>query len=642
MRVHTRSAIIEVVWIIAFMVFGSLSGCSGDSEVGNPSTNSVSLFESDTELEGYIKEQLASNIVPYKVEDIAPQAGAQEGDTHGGAYSRTTIQESGVDESDTVKSDGTNLYIARSDEVVIVKAAPASEESIVARIHLGGTVGSLYLYNHLLVIFTIPVGSSWIEPRQEVMIGIPYWIPSQAKTGVVIYDITTPSAPIKLKELEIEGSLVSSRLVSGKLHVVQQFLPALPPIDTTYDGSPDGMKQAVESNTHALDSLTLTDLVPSYTVTDGQGQKSAEAPLVSYRNFYRPGTPEGGSIVTITSLDLDDEELPFDSIGFVGDTHTVYASTSALYLIANTCTGMDEPYTYRSQTMIHKFNLEDLSNISSGSVPGWIVNQFSLGEYADVLHIATTDNTDNFEGFTNSVFCLSQNGSALTITGRIDDITPGERIYSARFIGDRGYLVTFMQVDPLITLDLSDPEHPAMIGELVLPGYSCYIHPVDDDYLVTLGMETTAQGDLVLNGGVQLSLFDVSDPTLPELLDRVTIGVRGTYSEALWNHKAFTFFADENFIAFPVDLHEDSGGREDPWTTGILSFSGLYVYRLNAGVGFDYLGRISTATDEYPIYGYWTRGIFMDDTVHVVNQNEVNSANVSDIEHTIHTLVLTE
>jgi hypothetical protein len=267
-------------------------------------------------------------------------------------------------------------------------------------------------------------------------------------------------------------------------------------------------------------------------------------------------------------------------------------------------------------------------------VPGWIVNQFSLGEYGGVLRIATTDYTEDFSGFTNAVFCLKPDGERLKAIGRIDGITPGEKIYAARFIGARGYLVTFVQVDPLITLDLSDPSRPAILGELVLPGYSTYIHPVDDDRLVTLGLKTLEEGGWVLNDGLQLSLFDVSDPARPSLMDQVILGDRGTSSEALWNHKAFTFHTEADFIAFPVDLYEAEGGG-DPWTTGTYLFSGLYVYGLDRDAGFSLLGRISTLADEGLFYSYWTRGIFMEDSVLAVNADAVWSAEASDIEHTL-------
>ena len=635
MRVHTQRAVMEVIWIVGCMCFIVLPGCSGGTEIGNPTPTAVSSFNSNDELEGYIKDQLASNVVPRNVADLS----AMEGDYQGGSYSSTNIQEAGVDESDVTKTDGTYLYIARRDEVTIVRAAPAADENVVSRIDVSGTVDSLYLYNNLLIIFTIPEGTFWTtRPEQRLIFGMPYWISTQAKTGVLIYDISNPSKPEKLKEVEIEGTLQSSRVVSGKLHVVQQFLPELPAFDVDYNGSSNDQASTIEKNAQSLDSLTLTDLIPSYTVIDEGGQRSTEQPLMTYHNFYRPSIPEGGSIITITTFQLDNATLPFESIGFVGDTHVVYASTSSLYLIANNydCT----TDTCSSHTVIHKFNLTNMSDISSGTVPGWIVNQFSLGEYENVLRIATTDYTKDFSSFTNNVFCLKATGGNLQVIGQIDDISSGEKIYSARFIGARGYLVTFVQVDPLITIDLSDPASPSIAGEIILPGYSTYIHPVDDTSIITLGMNTVEDAGFVLNNGVQLSLFDVSDIAHPDLVARVTIGDRGTDSEALWNHKAFTYFAQDHLIAFPVDLFEAAGNQDDPWTAGNYTFSGLYVYRLNVGEGFDYLGRISTPSAEDLFYSYWTRGIFIGDTVHAVNAGVVRSADVSDIEHTIHTLNL--
>ncbi|MCX5851614.1 MAG: beta-propeller domain-containing protein [Deltaproteobacteria bacterium] len=634
MMYYARRMTTTLIGIALCMCLMLLSGCTGDTESAD-SAASPATFSSSVELESYLREELSSNVVPRNTIDLA----AAEGDFQGGSYSSTNIQEPGVDESDVVKTDGEYLYIARGTEVAIVDAVPADGTLVVSRIDTGGAVDSLYLYGNLLILFTIPEGTWWTTgPDELIILGMPYWISTQAKTTVLMYDISDPANPEKRREVEIEGNLVSSRIVAGKLHVVLQFMPEIPAIDVVYDGTAGDQTATIESNSSALDTLTLEDLVPSYTVTDEEGQEGKEEFLVTYDNFYRPSSPAGGSIITITTFHLDEETLPFESIGFVADAHVVYASDRALYLISNSYACADDGCD--SSTVIHKISFADTSDIAAGSVPGWIVNQFSLGEYEDVLRIATTDYTEDFSGFINHVFCMKAEGGELAIIGRIDDITPGEKIYSARFIGERGYLVTFVQVDPLITLDLSDPTSPAIAGELILPGYSTYIHPVDDTALVTLGMNTVLEEGFILNDGVQLSLFDVSDFANPALTGRVTIGDAGTDSEALWNHRAFTFFTGTNLIAFPVDLFEVSGG-EDPWT-GVYSFSGLYVYRLQAGEGFDYLGRISTAAGEEFFYSYWTRGIFIGDSVYAVNTDAVRSADVADIEHTIRTLDLEE
>lgn len=635
MKVHAHGFMMEVRWVVGCLVMLVLAGCAGGSEVGNPTMSAVSSFDSAAELEGYLKEQLASNIIPRNALDAAPTTDAMEG----GGYSATTVQESGVDESDMVKTDGTHLYIARTNEVVIVRKGAADPGSIAARIPVSGTVESLYLEGDLLVILSLAEGSYSDPGEPRILIGMPSWMPSEARTGVLFYDVSNPGSPRRLKEVELDGSLVSTRLTSGRLHVVQQYVPLIPALDGDYNGTASDQEATVERNTESTAALTLADLIPSYTVIDSQGISGGDLPLVTYDRFYRPAVPEGGSIVTITTFRLEEGGIPFESIGFVGDTHTVYASTSALYLIANVYDVTADATGAR--TLIHRFALDDLSDISSGTVRGWIVNQFSLGEHDGVLRVATTEYSEDFSNLTNSVFCLEPRGAELEVIGSIEDITPGERIYSARFTGERGYLVTFVQVDPLITLDLSDPASPAIAGELILPGYSTYIHPLDDDTILTLGMNTLEESGMVLNDGVQLSVFDVSDFAEPVLMDRVTIGDRGTGSEALWNHKAFTFHAEGNLIAFPVDLYEDQGGS-DPWTWGTFSLSGLYVYRLVEGAGFDFLGTITTQTAEDLSYGSWTRGVFIGTGIFAVNADVLQRADVEDIASTVKSLSLDE
>jgi uncharacterized secreted protein with C-terminal beta-propeller domain len=273
----------------------------------------------------------------------------------------------------------------------------------------------------------------------------------------------------------------------------------------------------------------------------------------------------------------------------------------------------------------------------TGEVIGMTLNQFSMGEYNDVLRIAT--NTGNLWGGTlqSNVYCLEDIGNRLEIIGSLEGLAPGEDIYSARFIGTRGFLVTFVKVDPLFTIDLTDPSNPVVAGELKVPGYSDYIHPLGDNHLLTMGKDTLLEGEIVWYQGLQLSVFDISDFSDPQLQHTERIGDRGTDSEALQNHKAFTFWAENNLLAFPMNLYEHSGPPEYPYSFGEHTFSGLYVYRVTPNEGFEFLGRINTVFE----YG-WLRGLFIEENVYAVNGEAIRSAHIDNIGRTVNVLFLSD
>jgi len=398
----------------------------------------------------------------------------------------------------------------------------------------------------------------------------------------------------------------------------------------------------IDANKQALEPLTLEDMLPSWwEIIDDQ--EDPKGLLVTEVDFYHPEEPGGGSIVTVMTISMDDPTQPVQSAGIVADVHQIYASTRALYLTAtrwyNTVPipaddiNLASSAAYDQTTIIHKFDLTRKKVVHSGSgrAKGRILNQFSLGEHEDVLRIATTTG-ETWQGTSqNHVFCLDEGEKGLKVIGKIENIAPGERIYAARFIGKRGFLVTFVQVDPLFTLDLSDPTNPRIAGELKVPGYSDYIHLLGDNHLLTIGRDVKVEGSAMYFQGLRLSIFDITNFAKPEPAHKALIGDRMTYSEALYNHKAFTFWAENNLLAFPVEGY------------GSQSFTGLHVYEVTTDNGFKNLGRISTRptasqTDYY--YNGWTRGIFIEDYVYAVQSNTIRAAEWEDIGLGVETLLI--
>jgi inhibitor of cysteine peptidase len=559
-----------------------------------------------------------------------------------GGYSDTNLQEAGVDESDKVKTDGNVFYIADGKSFHVVDISADME--VVATLSVDGYVDSLFLYDDKLVVLyesMLSDGGPWIDiPMPDMAFGMPYWIPAKKSQGVAVYDVSDPNQLVNLKTVEFDGHLISSRRVEGKLHIVQQFMPELPPLYNWFDGTKADKENKINANRKAIDEMTLDQLIPYYRVVSDLADAQWEGPIVSSENFFCPVSKDGGgTITTIVTFNLDDASLPFESIGMVMDGHIVYASTKALY-IAN------QRYFFREDvselSMIYKFDLtgEEVRFSASNILQGWILNQFSLGEFEDVLRVATTVGRIGGWGpeSQNNVYCLQAKDENLKIIGELKNLAPGEQIYAARFMGNRGYLVTFVKIDPLFTLDLSNPAAPKVAGELKVPGFSDYIHPYGDDYLITVGKDALPadEGNFAWYQGVQLSIFDVRDFSNPALLHKEIIGDRGTITEAAYNHKAFTFWAEKELLALPLELSEHLSPPAYPYSHGTQTFRGLYVYRVSSNTGFSFLGRIDTEPEPETYQPYffnpWTRSVFVDKQVYAVTSEAVWSALIDQID----------
>ncbi|NOY69887.1 MAG: hypothetical protein GXP53_10465 [Deltaproteobacteria bacterium] len=627
-----------------------LSGCSGGTEVGNPSVGMD--FTSDAELHDYFVEQYASgvssssNILYASAEDGVGTDGADQPEK--GSFSTTNIQEAGVDEGDVVKTDGDFLYIASKNHVKIVAARPgietnANDAAGSRQISVDGDIDELYLYGHLLVIIYTPennAGTPWngadsVDPSVKAdFVGIPYWIPVNARVGILFVDVSNPDAPETIKKITADGRLSGSRRIEGRLHVILQYLPVLPPIHIWYDGTEKNRENVISENRLLLADMPVDAFLPKVTVTGAADAVLKSGRLVPTPDFLRPDPASGGGIVTVLTQDLDDPSSDFSSIGFIADVGTVYASTRSLYLVDTdypwTIDWLDTSGTADFVTHIHMIDLtgEKARLVASGTVPGEVINQFSLGEYQGVLRVATSTGTNWNTDKENHVFCLKPDGTKLAVIGRLDGIAPGEDLYAARFMGTRGFLVTFVKVDPLFTLDLSDPKNPKVAGELTVPGYSTYLHPMSDDLLLAMGKDARVEDGITWYQGLQLSIFDISDFSAPELLFSEHIGARGTGSEALYDHKAFTWFSEKGLLAIPVNLYEHLTLPDQPWEWGTHTFDGLYVYSASGDNGFTFKGRLALTQAQWP---YWSRGIFIGDTVFAVDPDEVKSAPVEEI-----------
>lgn len=579
----------------------------------------------------------------------APQANFAEGgadDTTGGdadgssdtPYSSTNLQEEGVDESDIVKNDGQNIYVLRGNIIHVIQALPADAVSEVATIELDGQGDSLYLREGKLVALT--QRWSWYHPwtgsggaevdatvsveASDILVGGDD--NDGAESTVTVIDVSNPAAPVIEATIKFEGSLASSRLIANRLYLVLATTPRLPP-------NPIPL---------LINAMPLDEWIPDYETTAADGTVVASGDIGSWQDFYRPDYPDGYSIVTVVTVDVDAPTSPFKTTAISADAGTIYASTEALYVT-------DTDYDYssgssRTDTAIHKlsFTQDGTAYRGTGLVPGRLLSQYSLGEYQGYLRVATTvEEFNNGDArLDNNVYVLKESGSedaTLPVVGKIEGIAPGEQIYAARFLGNRGFLVTFRRVDPLYTLDLTDPAAPVIVGELKVPGFSDHIQLLDENHLLTIGKDAQDAGNFAWIQGLQLSIFDVTDPANPTLLHKELIGGRGTSSEANQNPKAFNYYPERQALAFPADVYGTSSGGP---TWGRHEFTGLYVYRVTVENGFEFLGRISSSEGTnaggcFLYYYGFTRGVFIGDTVYSVTERNVKAADLSAVEATL-------
>ncbi|NLF31672.1 MAG: hypothetical protein GX591_12390 [Planctomycetes bacterium] len=509
-----------------------------------------------------------------------------------GDWSGTNNQVEGVDESELVKTDGQYIYYLDGQELVIVNAAAADGLAVASRTAIDGAAAGLHLCGDRLIVLSQQWGGPWLdfptgptlppilleeglvaEDGRIVTSIMPVRpIRPQPTYAVTVYDVSDPARPVIEEQTTGDGRILSSRSIGERLVVVTQDSQWAPEPLLVADGA-DEADDSRRYETEAEYRLRLAEdwqsLIGRFAVAAGS---DASAGTVLDGTVYATGARAGESMISLLLFDLPDGQAgPDASTTTLGLGGTVYASQENLYLAADTWQGGDD---YTPTTFLYQFGLgtDAMPLLATGSVAGSIVNQFSMDEHDGVLRIATTSLGGGAWG--NNLFTLAAANGALETVGSLTGLAVHERIQSVRFMGDEGYLVTFRQIDPLFTLDLSDASRPRVMGELKIPGFSSYLHPMGSDHLIGVGVGET------LNS-VEVSLFDVSDLTAPSRVDAYAFDADGwSSSAARWDHHAFSFFPEQGVLAIPVYR---SGG------TGAAALEVLHVTQ----EGFSRLGSIS-------------------------------------------------
>lgn len=491
----------------------------------------------------------------------AETTGVGGGDDH----SSTNVQTEGVDEGDIIKTNGKHIFSLSENQVYIVDPTPASP-TVLSQIKFTDSEGyasDIYVQENRLVV----LGTKWVydngpilREKSEVVSEDFRIMPifGTSTTFVKIYDVSNPSSPVLTSDKEYEGNYASSRLIGDKLYVITNK-----GIQTWY--------QEITPMPYYKDNL------------------SGEVTEIGYEEIrYFPDYVAPNYLITV-GIDLVTGASNVET--YLGSAEIVYASLDNLFLAFNkyeytpAATNSTFMPTYETSTTIYKFKLENGRIVyqNSGMVKGSALNQYALDEHNGYLRIATTsgDMWDENNISKNNIFILNEN---LIEVGSLTGLAEGERIYSTRFAGNRIYMVTFRQVDPFFVIDATDPTAPKVLGDLKIPGFSTYMHVLDDNHVLGFGSDTIEEEGRVTTGGLKISLFDVTNPEAPIESQKEIIGKAGTYSEIQYNPKALMISLSKGIMAFPISVVGS--------TPYVYDFTGAYVYNLSNS-GFSYKGNMT-------------------------------------------------
>ncbi|OUS68612.1 hypothetical protein B1748_33275 [Paenibacillus sp. MY03] len=633
--------------------------------------------------------------------DSGSAAPSPDGSPPSDDYSTTNVQVDGVDEADWAKTDGGFVYQISGSRVIISDIADASNPKLVAVLEYDAKEGfqpqELYVDDkHLIVIGQRSISTMTphvIQPENEVQpipanpgsesagagssgslpsaettaspsssesaapaiaidaappvgkgISILPYFNHRSLTVAYVYELKGSAKPELVRELSQEGGYVSSRKIGDSLYMVSNKYSYYYPF---YDAMAS-KKGSVQDDAATAQTLA-TEAEPFYG-DSAANDELLQLPLSDVHYFPEPAD---SSMMIVGAVDLSQPDGELQISAYLGSGNTIYASQKHLYVAIAKYEATNNSYS--DYTEFHKFRLDQgrVVYIGQGTVPGSLLNQFSMDEHEGYFRVALTSGNmwaSGEQGSKNNVYVLDEK---LSVVGKLEGLAPGERIYSVRFMGARAYMVTFRNVDPLFVVDLSQPMNPAVLGQLKIPGYSDYLHPYDENHIIGFGKETVevpSKGmgpdeTMAFYQGMKIAMFDVSDVTQPKELFKEVIGDRGTGSELLYNHKALLFSKAKGLMAFPVELYEIKNKEAlqpgDFPAYGEFVYQGAYVYGIDLQNGFQLRGRISHLTDDdlrkSGQYGYdysktVRRILYSGDSLYTLSDSMLKASGIKELE----------
>ena len=516
-------------------------------------------------------------------------------------YSDTNNQVEGVQEADIIKTDGEYIYAAVDGDVYLLRENGGNPEILSKIEKKAGTeldekdgayeaeeyVNNIYVTETRLVLMKYTVDYSTYEGAVAEDDAIAGCYVGQGTYTAAVYDIADRSHPVLLNELGQSGTLISSRMVGDILYLVYSYyVPG------------------------EIDEADPSTYVPALYLGDAKTDVAAG-------DIMLLGEPGAAQYLTVSSIDVGSPAEFLDTQSILGCGSDIYCNSETL--VVALVTGEEANNVYKDKTDLYRFSLKDgaVTMESQGSVPGYVLNQFSMDEYNGYFRIVTTENVTHYfneggiasaeqEKTRNHLFVLDE---SMNIVGSIEDLARGESIYSARFMGDTGYFVTYRQVDPLFTVDLSTPSEPKILSELKVPGFSNYLHPFGDGLLLGFGQNSDEESGEIQ--GLKLSMFDTSDPAAVAEKHSELLGEKYMWSNAIGNHKAILVDSEKNLIGFPAENE-------------------YMLYSYSPESGFQKIAQLTLEADGPGDMDYDLRGFYVDDVFYLYSPSGLAAFSMED------------
>lgn len=547
-------------------------------------------------------EESISNSVSADKENSKNESKTELGDKSD--YSKTNNQVENVDEADIVKTDGKYIYYISQNKVYIVDA---KNMEITSKIEYENS--SIYSYlgpeqlfineNKLIVLGTYSeIDLIQKQDKSDEYVEDKIETEQRNFAQAIIYDISDKSKPKEIRKVSLDGYYKDSRMIGKNIYFISAKIP-------TY-----------------YTNITEKEILPCYSDTVSLIKQES----INYTDIAYLKSSNTNSYLLVGGFNIENKEKVNIETFYGASADDIYVSEENMY-ITEYDYGYDEDYGYsyyrtnennksNEKTKIYKFNLKD-SQIKlqcTGEVNGYLKNQFSMDEYEGNLRVAITSGYN--ENSSNAIFVFDKD---LKEIGKIEDLAQGEKIYSVRFIGKIGYVVTFEQIDPLFVIDLSDPYNPVVKGQLKIPGYSSYLHPYDETHIIGIGYNTESNGyGGVINTTLKMSMFDISDLENPKEIFNVSIGNGKSSSEIINEHKALFYNKQKNLIGFPVYFQQAPDYKDS-----------FVIYKIDMEKGFEKYGEISEGSKRY---NYNSRMIYIGETIYVIRYDEIISYNMNDLK----------
>ena len=481
------------------------------------------------------------------LDGAAPQfSGEAESSSNAGSFTGTNVQELGVDEPDIIKTDGDRILVVNNGILSYI-AVNGGNGSLTDQIEIKSNAYGfeLFIQGDRAFLFANGDSYSYVDPMpdEDGEMGMEVMPPRYYKPTAQIIEVDL-SDPFNLEitgQMSISGSYLSARLVGDSVRMAVNSAPSN--LEWVYPSSPGSEDRATRFNRELIEETSLEDWVPTYELS--KGSTTSSGPLLQCDQIHQPSAFAGFDVLSVLSFDLSEGLAPGGGVGVLASGRTVYSSLDRFY-IATTKWVEDEiteddfrTWSDSYSTDIHAFSISvgnPAEYIASGQVDGTLLNQFSMDEYGQRLRIITTTGSPWSEQDVSEsqLVVMEEQGDILVEVGQVGGLGKGESLYSVRLLDEIGFAVTFRQIDPFYVLDLSDPVNPLVVGELKIPGFSTYLHPIDSNFVLGIGQNATDEGRVL---GLKVSAFDVSDPSNP--IEVSTWTRNDMSSPAEYDHRAF-------------------------------------------------------------------------------------------------------